>query len=204
MCLPIPFRAFPLHCPNLAPRPLPPTKLPHLKLLTINTSELCSQVRIPKGLHARKTSANPFTINTYAPPSVSVENKRLITPLAATLTRLASANPLAATLTKYRGVGGILQASIPIISASLRRSTLGCPHLSASRGKSSLVNHFLQASSLDSTTTNSSNVLVQAYLPELNRFCTRSPIVTGTAPGYTLSSIRRYALTGSERRTTQR
>src|SRR5579859_1777600 len=48
------------------------------------------------------------------------------------------------------------------------------------------------------------NVLVQPYLPKLNRFCTRSPIVPWATPRYTLSSIRRYALTGSERRTTQR
>ena len=47
-------------------------------------------------------------------------------------------------------------------------------------------------------------VLVHAYLPILNRFCTPSPIVPWTAPRYTLSSTRRSALTGSERRTTQR
>jgi hypothetical protein len=47
-------------------------------------------------------------------------------------------------------------------------------------------------------------VLVHTYLPVLNRFCTRSPIVPWTSPGYTLTSIRRHALTGSERRTTQR
>jgi len=47
-------------------------------------------------------------------------------------------------------------------------------------------------------------VLVHRYFPILNRFCTRSPIVPWTPPRYTLSSIRRYALTGSERRTTQR
>jgi hypothetical protein len=56
----------------------------------------------------------------------------------------------------------------------------------------------------DPHATFSTNVLVQAYLPALNRFCTRSPIVPWTAPRYTLSSIRRHALTGSERRTTQR
>src|SRR5580692_9109949 len=50
----------------------------------------------------------------------------------------------------------------------------------------------------------STAVLVHRYFLLLNRFCTRSPIVPWTAPGYTLISIRRYALTGSERRTTQR
>jgi hypothetical protein len=50
----------------------------------------------------------------------------------------------------------------------------------------------------------SAAVLVHRYFPMFNRFCTCSPIVPWTAPGYTLSSIRRYALTGSERRTTQR
>src|SRR5258706_1860806 len=35
-------------------------------------------------------------------------------------------------------------------------------------------------------------------------FCIRSPIVPWAPPGYTLPSIRRTSLTGSERRTTQR
>lgn len=47
-------------------------------------------------------------------------------------------------------------------------------------------------------------VLVREYFAGLNRFCIGSPIVTWTLPGYTLTSIRRPALTGSERRTTQR
>src|SRR5580658_2073910 len=50
----------------------------------------------------------------------------------------------------------------------------------------------------------STPVLVHRYFPVLNRFCTRSPIVPWTSPGYTLTSIRRSSLTGSERRTTQR
>ena len=50
----------------------------------------------------------------------------------------------------------------------------------------------------------SSYVLVQRYFLKLNPFCIRSPIVTWALPGYTLSSLRRTALTGSERRTTQR
>src|SRR3979490_2383640 len=47
-------------------------------------------------------------------------------------------------------------------------------------------------------------VLVHPYFSKLNRFCIRSPIVPWALPGYTLSSIRRTSLTGSERRTTQR
>jgi hypothetical protein len=47
-------------------------------------------------------------------------------------------------------------------------------------------------------------VLVHRYFFALNRFCIPSPIVPWTLPGYTLSSLRRTALTGSERRTTQR
>src|SRR6266849_6546330 len=47
-------------------------------------------------------------------------------------------------------------------------------------------------------------VLVHRYFSRLNRFCIRSPIVTWAIAGYTLSSIRRTSLTGSERRTTQR
>src|SRR5713226_908513 len=50
----------------------------------------------------------------------------------------------------------------------------------------------------------SASVLVPRYFSTLNRFCIRSPIVPWTLPSYTLSSIRRAALTGSERRTTQR
>src|SRR5258706_11563628 len=50
----------------------------------------------------------------------------------------------------------------------------------------------------------SSYVLVQRYFFKLSPFCIRSPIVTWALPGYTLSSLRRTALTGSERRTTQR
>src|SRR5712692_6987334 len=50
----------------------------------------------------------------------------------------------------------------------------------------------------------SCRVLVHRYFSRLSRFCIWSPIVTWTLPGYTLSSIRRTALTGSERRTTQR
>src|SRR6266852_2852250 len=50
----------------------------------------------------------------------------------------------------------------------------------------------------------SAPVLVPQYFSTLNRFCIRSPIVPWTLPRYTLSSIRRAALTGSERRTTQR
>src|SRR5207302_1017246 len=47
-------------------------------------------------------------------------------------------------------------------------------------------------------------VLVRRYFSALNRFCTLSPIVSWPLPGYTLPSIRRTSLTGSERRTTQR
>jgi hypothetical protein len=50
----------------------------------------------------------------------------------------------------------------------------------------------------------SGRVLVHPYFYALNRFCILSPIVPWTAPGYTLSSMRRTSLTGSERRTTQR
>src|SRR5438046_5959272 len=47
-------------------------------------------------------------------------------------------------------------------------------------------------------------VLLRRYFSALNRFCTLSPIVSWPLPGYTLPSIRRTSLTGSERRTTQR
>jgi hypothetical protein len=50
----------------------------------------------------------------------------------------------------------------------------------------------------------SGSVLVRRYFSALNRFCILSPIVTWALAGYTLSSIRRPSLTGSERRTTQR
>src|ERR1700704_264882 len=50
----------------------------------------------------------------------------------------------------------------------------------------------------------STPVLVHRYFSTLSRFCIRSPIVPWALPGYTLSSIRRTSLTGSERRTTQR
>ncbi len=50
----------------------------------------------------------------------------------------------------------------------------------------------------------SGSVLVLPYFSRLNRFCIRSPIVHWTLPRYTRSSLRRTALTGSERRTTQR
>src|SRR3981189_2805900 len=47
-------------------------------------------------------------------------------------------------------------------------------------------------------------VLVRRYFLMSRRFCIRSPIVPWALPGYTLPSIRRTSLTGSERRTTQR
>src|SRR6266567_2182070 len=50
----------------------------------------------------------------------------------------------------------------------------------------------------------SGSVLVRRYFFVLNRFCIRSPIVSWSLPRYTLISIRRASLTGSERRTTQR
>src|SRR6266436_3747574 len=50
----------------------------------------------------------------------------------------------------------------------------------------------------------SGSVLVLPYFSRLNRFCIRSPSVHWTLPRYTRSSLRRTALTGSERRTTQR
>src|SRR6266566_3265288 len=50
----------------------------------------------------------------------------------------------------------------------------------------------------------SGSVLVRRYFFVLNRFCIRSSIVSWSLPRYTLISIRRASLTGSERRTTQR
>src|SRR5260370_7846663 len=50
----------------------------------------------------------------------------------------------------------------------------------------------------------SGSVLVRQYFFIWNPFCILSPIVSWSLPRYTLSSIRRTSLTGSERRTTQR
>src|SRR5260370_8276851 len=50
----------------------------------------------------------------------------------------------------------------------------------------------------------SGSVLVRQYFFIWNPFCILSPIVSWSLPRYTLTSIRRTSLTGSERRTTQR
>src|SRR5260370_24074731 len=75
-------------------------------------------------------------------------------------------------------------------------------HCKSSSGTTGLATNCLDACTPDVPI--SATVLVPRYFSTLNRFCIRSPIVPWTLPRYTLSSMRRTALTGSERRTTQR
>jgi hypothetical protein len=106
-------------------------------------------------------------------------------------------NPLDATLTKNLEWGTPPQTKILSHSPKLRSIASSKPELRLATSQS------LQETRSDQSYSTAS-VLVHQYFPILNRFCTRSPIVQWSPPGYTLSSSRRLALTGSERRTTQR
>jgi len=130
-----------------------------------------------------------------------------LTPLSATLTRMpvsvhskeliVNLSPLDATLTKNRGWEPPPQTRNLPPSTKPRSHTPRTLELPLATSLS-----LLEARSDQSYSA--ASVLVHQYFPILNRFCTGSPIVQWSPPGYTLSSSRRLALTGSERRTTQR
>jgi hypothetical protein len=152
------------------------------------------KVVLPAPLEAVHPHSFPF----HKHPAPACPEERSVTPLEATLMNFPVSvaykrlsgwlTPLPATLTK--NIGGRVPASRALratrSSGPAFRDSPTWQQPAPTLSGSPVTSH-------QSPRTFSTPVLVHPYLAKLNRFCTRSPIVPWTPPGYTLSSTRRTA-----------